>query len=178
MTLFVPKGATIHASALPYGTAVGIHRYHTKPAEEGGRGWDDIGYHFVISNGQLSKNGDMLPEFDGMVWPGRDLDDDPTTYEVGAHAYGHNHSFGICLIGPEFTERQIKRAHVLTATLIHQYALGVETVLGHRETPYQMLKPAGNRTLCPDRLDMHVFRGNVRDRLQDIEFSLSCLPGV
>lgn len=52
------------------------------------RGWDDIGYHFVIRR-------------NGVVEDGRDLDGDGDIFEeVGAHTAGYNqNSIGICMVG-------------------------------------------------------------------------------
>ena len=75
----VPDTIVIHCSDT-YATqdigAAEIRKWHTKE-----RGWDDIGYHFVIRR-------------DGRVERGRD-----GHYE-GAHVEGHNsHTIGICLVG-------------------------------------------------------------------------------
>ena len=53
------------------------------------RGWDDVGYHYVITK-------------DGSVKQGRDIG------KAGAHTFGHNDdSIGICLTGKEdFTPSQ------------------------------------------------------------------------
>ena len=69
----------IHCSATPEGRDVKtetIRSWHVK-----GRGWSDIGYHFVI-------------ELDGAVKNGRAL------HRIGAHTKGHNAtSIGICYVG-------------------------------------------------------------------------------
>ncbi len=64
-----------------------IRRWHTDPKKMvdgknvGGRGWSDIGYHYVIKR-------------DGTLQVGRPLE------RAGAHARGHNkHSIGLCLVG-------------------------------------------------------------------------------
>lgn len=68
----------VHCSATPAGKAFhasDIDRWHRD------RGWNGIGYHFVIT-------------LDGSIEPGRELE------EVGAHVEGHNKdSIGICYIG-------------------------------------------------------------------------------
>lgn len=79
----------IHCSDTQEGrdvTAGDIRRWHTTPKEKGGRGWRDIGYHYVI-------------RLDGTIELGRPLE------KAGAHCIGrkgedHNsHSIGICYIG-------------------------------------------------------------------------------
>lgn len=57
-------------------TADSIRRFHIQD-----KGWEDIGYHYII-------------EQDGTIVIGRPLD------KMGAHCYGHNRdSVGICYIG-------------------------------------------------------------------------------
>ena len=74
----------IHCAATPEGKAVTteqIRRMHTAPVAKGGRGWNDIGYHYVI-------------EMDGTIRTGR-----PEAV-IGAHCKGHNqNSIGICYVG-------------------------------------------------------------------------------
>ena len=63
-----------------------IRQWHTTPKEKGGRGWSDIGYHYVV-------------DLNGTIELGRPVE------RVGAHCIGrdgsdHNsHSIGICYIG-------------------------------------------------------------------------------
>lgn len=76
----------VHCSDTPDNrehTAADIHRWHQE------RGWDGIGYHWVIRR-------------DGTIEPGR------PEYWTGAHVKGHNKgSIGICLIGRKhFTTAQ------------------------------------------------------------------------
>ena len=74
----------IHCSANGPNSQIGayeIRKYHTLPVAAGGRGFEDIGYHFVIKR-------------DGTVEQGRKLE-----YQ-GAHCTGYNAgSIGICLVG-------------------------------------------------------------------------------
>ena len=44
------KGIVIHHSASAYGDAAHEHKYHLS------RGWDGLGYQFVINNGIIKKN--------------------------------------------------------------------------------------------------------------------------
>lgn len=72
-----------HCSATQEGkdfTVEDIRRWHTTPVPRG-RGWSDIGYHYVIYR-------------DGSIHIGRDVN------LIGAHVTNHNsHSIGICYIG-------------------------------------------------------------------------------
>ncbi len=93
------------------------------------RGWDSVGYHYVV-------------EATGKVVPGRDLD------EMGAHAKGANgDSVGICLVGSNnvpserWTPVQIDSANELVGAL--RRVLGGEiTVHGHRDV-------GTTATICP-----------------------------
>ena len=78
----------IHCSMSSFGDVETIRHWHLE------RGWDDIGYHFVIQNGYTSKYGLFSPGFDGKVQVGRAME------LAGAHCYGQNsHSVGVCLVG-------------------------------------------------------------------------------
>ena len=75
----------IHSSATQPKMNIGakeIRQWHLK------RGWQDIGYHFVIRR-------------NGEIEDGRDLDSDGDIFEeIGAHTVGYNkNSIGICLVG-------------------------------------------------------------------------------
>lgn len=99
------------------------------------RGWDDIGYHFIIGNGIMSKN--------GKIYTGR-----PINF-VGAHAHGHNKiSIGICLLGnfdkctPTF--KQYRSLIKLIKKLKNDGYL-IKKVLNHNETE-------GCQKTCPGTL--------------------------
>jgi len=74
----------VHCTATPEGkdyTVDDIRRWHTTPVSKGGRGWSDIGYHYIIDRY-------------GHVYEGRDVD------VSGAHCTGHNsHSIGVAYVG-------------------------------------------------------------------------------
>ncbi|MEQ9309690.1 MAG: N-acetylmuramoyl-L-alanine amidase [Balneolaceae bacterium] len=114
-----------------------IRRVHVQE-----NGWDDIGYHFVIR-----KNGD--------VEIGRPM------FKVGAHCkdMAMNHkSVGICLSGHHDVEEldiyQLKPLVELCQSIMAQYSIPVEHVLGHRET-------GANKT-CPGNLVSMV---DIRERI-------------
>lgn len=74
----------IHCTASREGqeqTVEQIRRDHTTPVSKGGRGWSDIGYHYVVY-------------LDGTVHEGRNVD------VSGAHAANHNaNSIGVVYVG-------------------------------------------------------------------------------
>lgn len=106
-----------------------IRRWHRE------RGWDDIGYHYVIRRG-------------GDIEPGR------AEHLVGAHVAGHNStSIGICLVGglskdggPEdnFTTMQRRSLRSLINTLLVKYP-GCR-VIGHRDLDPKKDCPSFNVT--------------------------------
>jgi len=116
----------VHCSDSTFGNAALIDKWHKE------RGWEGIGYHFVILNCYSSskehKEETPLASNDGEIEAGRPLDC------VGAHAIGINQtSIGICLIGVnEFTGRQIDS---LVAKILElEHSLGRKLrILGHRE---------------------------------------------
>ena len=107
------------------------------------RGFDEIGYHYIIGNGKLTN--------DGEVYVGRDVE------KVGAHAYGHNYdSIGIALIGnfnfEHPTEKQRENLIKLIRDKSKRYNILLEEVYGHRELD-------NTETECPGRnFDMDKLR--------------------
>lgn len=88
----------IHCSDSPQGrgdNAETIHRWHLE------KGWDGIGYHYVIDEDGIVENG--RPE-----------------YWTGAHVSGHNtDSLGICLIGEgDYGKEQFLSLIDLLSTLL------------------------------------------------------------
>lgn len=142
------ENIVIHCSDSVFGSAAEIRRWHT------GQGWRDIGYHFVITNGQIRPDFKQ-PEMDGCIEVGRYLNGDGVISgdEVGAHALGYNgKSVGICLIGvAAFTPAQMGALLELTSALCKRYGLKASAVIGHYETAQ-----AGGKT-CPN-IDMQAFR--------------------
>ena len=111
-----------HCSATPAGSDVSaatIRKWHTDP-EPIGRGWLDIGYHFVI-------------RLDGTVEEGRPVE------RAGAHTRGHNaDSIGICYVGGGVqvyrdtrTPEQKQALYELTKRLLKEHPGA--TVHGHNE---------------------------------------------
>jgi hypothetical protein len=123
----------IHHSATPAGSASVFDRMHRE------KGWDELGYHFVIGNGTDSSNGEVEV---GPRWPKQ---------KWGAHAKTPDNRFndygiGICLVGNFDIERptpqQLKSLASLTAWLMKTYRVPAGNVIGHRDT---------KATECPGR---------------------------
>lgn len=126
-----------------------IRRYHTMPKNQGGRGWSDVGYHWLIER----YKGEML------LVPGRH-----PNYK-GAHcvAAGRNHdSLGICIVG-DFDESppepEVWEAAVTWAALIATaHRIPAIRIHGHSEFE--------RRKTCPGlAFNMDAFRRDVRAKL-------------
>lgn len=111
----------IHCSATRAIQDIGVKEIRKWHVE--GRGWADIGYHYVIRRS-------------GKVEPGRPL------AAIGSHVQGHNaDSVGICLAGglnndtwkPEanYTQQQWDALTSLLETLLKKYPAA--KILGHRD---------------------------------------------
>ena len=103
------KYLVVHCSDSPHGrgdNAESIHCWHLS------RGWDGIGYHYVITEDGTIENG--RPE-----------------YWSGAHVSGYNHkSIGVCLIGEGvYTLKQFHSLEHLISKLKIKYP-GAE-ITGH-----------------------------------------------
>jgi len=99
------------------------------------RGWDDIGYHFVIT-----KN--------GALWPGRLI------RQIGAHVKNHNKTtIGICLTGrSSFSLKQMETLQKTLWNLLDVFGLTIQDVVGHYELDH--LKT------CPN-IDMDTIRSKL-----------------
>ncbi|MEI6235089.1 MAG: peptidoglycan recognition family protein [Planctomycetota bacterium] len=135
----------IHHSASTSGSAASFDRAHRE------KGWDGLGYHFVIGNG--SGTGDGQVEV-GYRWQKQ---------MQGAHAgnYEYNqHGIGICLVG-DFehggppSPAQMQSLRKLVAFLQAKASIPTNEIIGHGNVP-------GRNTECPGRnLDVVAFRNSV-----------------
>lgn len=123
----------IHHSATPTGGARAFDKMHRA------KGWDELGYHFVIGNGTDTRDGQVEV---GSRWPKQ---------KWGAHAKTpdnryNEHGIGICLVGnfdvTHPTEAQLRSLSRLVAYLMKTYKIPPDHVLGHRDT---------KSTDCPGR---------------------------
>ena len=126
----------LHHSAGDVGDAALFDRAHRR------RGWDELGYHFVIDNG----GNDGLVEV-GSRWKKQ---------KHGAHCrvdknddnYWNEHGIGICLVG-NFngrapSEKQMQSAARLVARLMADCNIPLKNILGHGQVP-------GASTDCPGK---------------------------
>jgi len=135
----------IHCSATEFGNTALFNEWHLA------KGWDCIGYHFVICNAYPERKNwtAKQPDFtsDGQLETGREI------AKTGAHTLGHNqNSIGICLVGDRsFTGQQFSTLKDLVKTL--KAAYNITTINGHYE--YQSAIDQGKT--CPN-IDMDWLR--------------------
>jgi hypothetical protein len=142
------KWIVIHHSATPSGSASVFDKMHRE------KGWDELGYHFVIGNGTGSGNGQVEV---GPRWPKQ---------KWGAHAKTPDNRFndygiGICLVGNFDIERptpqQMESLTRLVTYLMATYHIPPENVIGHNET---------KSTDCPGRnFNVAIVRNNATQML-------------
>lgn len=112
---------SVHCAATPEGRDIKIDTINTWHVD---RGFDEVGYHYVIY-------------LDGTIVEGRDI------LKVGAHVRGHNrNSIGICYIGgtdksgnPKDTRttEQLQAMEELVVRLINEY--DIVAIKGHNDYP-------------------------------------------
>jgi N-acetylmuramoyl-L-alanine amidase len=123
----------IHHSATPTGGAAAFDKMHKA------KGWDELGYHFVIGNGTDTADGkiEVGPRWPKQKWGAHD--------KTPGNQY-NEHGIGICLVGnfdvTHPTAAQTKSLERLVSYLMKTYHIAPDHVLGHGET---------KATECPGR---------------------------
>jgi len=141
----------IHHSATARGNAASFDQSHRA------RGWDELGYHFVIDNGDGGPDGRVEV---GGRW---------TKQKWGAHTGGtpnneyNNHGIGICLVG-EFSDEMPSRAQIaalerLVRTLASKYKIDPDNIIGHRDGP-------NAATSCPGAVFMNWVNRSLKPRIR------------
>jgi N-acetyl-anhydromuramyl-L-alanine amidase AmpD len=115
----------IHHSATPTGSAAEFDRMHKA------KGWDELGYHFVIGNGTGSGNGQVEV---GGRWRAQKWGAHAKTADNRYNDYG----IGICLVGNFDVDRptaaQLASLSKLVAFLEKTYHISETNVIGHGQT--------------------------------------------
>jgi N-acetyl-anhydromuramyl-L-alanine amidase AmpD len=138
----------IHHSATATGGAAAFNQMHKD------KGWDELGYHFVIGNGSDTRDGqvEVGPRWRKQKW--------------GAHAKTPDNKYndfgiGVCLVGHFDVTRpswkQIDATSKLVAHLQRTYNVPPERVIGHGMV--HTFDAAGTATKCPGR---HVSIAQIR----------------
>jgi hypothetical protein len=118
------QGIVVHMSDSSWGTEKDIYDWHVH-----GNGWQDTGYHFVITNKNYN-NHLQLPFMNGAISAGRNLS------KNGAHTlYGYNKThIGICCIHNSQPNRaQASTLFKACKNLMEIYDFNADAVLGHDE---------------------------------------------
>ncbi|HUT29461.1 MAG TPA: peptidoglycan recognition family protein [Sedimentisphaerales bacterium] len=126
----------VHHSATDRGDAAAFDREHKE------RGWEGVGYDFVIGNGTGSGDGEVEVTY---RWHQQ---------KTGAHCktpnnWANEEAVGICLVG-DFTRRaptarQMRSLEELVEFLQKRYRIPKSRIYGHRNTP------GAHETECPGR---------------------------
>jgi len=143
----------IHHSASDVGSAEIFDRHHRA------RGWDELGYHFVVTNGHGGKDGEVQV---GSRWHKQ---------KWGAHCGGtpnneyNNYGVGVCLVG-DFSEKlpsQAQRASLrkLVTFLARRYRIEPAYVISHRDSP-------NAATACPGNALRRYLRTDLRPALRQM----------
>ena len=128
------QSIVIHHSATPGGGASRFDRDHKE------KGWDELGYDFVIGNGTDTADGQIEV---GPRW---------LKQKVGAHAktpdnWYNEHGIGICMVGNFDHSRpsaaQLRSTAKLVAYMMRTYHISGDRIVGHGDT---------KATDCPGKL--------------------------
>lgn len=115
----------IHHSATPSGGAAAFDRMHRA------KGWDELGYHWVIGNGTDTADGQIEV---GPRWPKQKWGAHAKTADNRYNDYG----IGICLVGNFDKDRptaaQLRSLARLVAYLMKTYHITPDRVIGHGDT--------------------------------------------
>lgn len=127
------QAIVIHHSASPVGDVATMTR------QQIAHGFEGLGYHFVIGNGNGMPDGSIHP---GPAWQFQ---------QPGRHAIGSNgpwfneHALGICLVGNGdsrgFTEHQMQRLVLLVRQLQQRLEIPADRVFLHREIADDIRSP-------------------------------------
>ncbi|MBI3272732.1 MAG: N-acetylmuramoyl-L-alanine amidase [Planctomycetes bacterium] len=130
-TPFPWRYIVLHHSATPNGNAAEFDAMHRR------KGWDGLGYHFVVGNGHDSGDGELEV---GYRWRGQ---------LQGAHAGNfiyNRYGIGVCLVGnfetSTPTSKQLHSTAELVAYLMIKFRIPAQNVTIHR---------AFRDTACPGR---------------------------
>ncbi len=132
-----PRWTTIvlHHSATQRGGAKSFDKFHREA-----RGWDELGYHFVIGNGTDTRDG--LVEV-GSRWQKQ---------KTGAHCktagnYHNKHGIGICLVG-DFTKSKPTPKQLASLSELLRFLCAESGISANMITSHGLVDP---KTRCPGK---------------------------
>jgi len=128
------KYIVIHHSATDEGNSLAFHKLHRN------KGWETVGYHFVIDNGSIGKKDGAIEASPRWI-----------KQQNGAHCKAAQMNYkgiGICLVG-NFNQEQVSQEQMeslvyLVNTLRKYYKIPAENIMGHGQVP-------GASTDCPGK---------------------------
>ena len=128
----------IHHSATDRGNAITFDKAHRQ------KGWDEMGYHFVITNGRGGPDGDVEI---GSRWRKQKWGAHCDTPDNEYNDYG----IGICLVG-DFrrqlpTPEQLISLRELVDFVTARYTIRPENVIGHNQAPHANTECPGTKLL-------------------------------
>jgi len=125
----------LHHSATESGNAAEFDQLHRQ------RGWDELGYHFVITNGRGGPDGQVQV---GSRW--RKQKHGAHTGQTPNNEY-NEHGIGICLVGDFMdhspTPAQLQSVQELTEYLSERYDIPPHRVVAHKDAPNQHTECCG-----------------------------------
>lgn len=153
----------VHHSGSDRSTPEGMRQWHMK-----GRGWDDLGYHFVIGNGSGYPDGQV---YVGGRW---------TKQMHGAHCktpgnHYNDHGIGICLIGDLDahgpTPRQVAALARLSSFLCQHCGIPQSKILTHGGITHKTACPGRHFSLTPVLKQLTVRSADAGDGMEDLDIS-------
>lgn len=124
----------IHHSATDEGNALRFYKFHRS------RGWENLGYHFVIDNGTEGKQ-------DGQI----EISPRWIKQQNGAHCQAGDMNYkgiGICLVGnfnqERVSQKQLEALVYLVDILRDYYKIPLKNIIGHKDVK-------GAKTECPGK---------------------------
>lgn len=126
------KYIIVHHSATEEGNALSLFELHKR------RGWDSLGYHFIIDNGTSGKAQGQIEVSPRWI-----------KQQDGAHCKAANMNqlgIGVCLVGnfskDDVSEKQMESLIYLVTILRKHYKVPLSNIMGHGQVP-------GAATECP-----------------------------
>lgn len=146
------KYIVIHHSATPDGNSQKFLEMHLA------RGWDEMGYHFVITNGAGGPDGNVEI---GTRWKKQKWG--AHTGQTPGNEY-NNFGIGICLVG-NFDEtmptpQQLRSLEELVSFLNKAYNIDTDNIIAHRDAPN------ANTKCCGDNLYGYIHSNEFKQKVK------------
>jgi N-acetyl-anhydromuramyl-L-alanine amidase AmpD len=121
------------------------------------RGWDEMGYHFVITNGLGGPDGNVEI---GTRWKKQKWG--AHTGQTPGNEY-NNFGIGICLVGnfdeSQPTSQQLRSLEELVSFLVKMYNIDTGNIIAHRDAPN------ANTKCCGDNLYDYIHSSEFKNKV-------------